>query len=231
MTVARELLRRAQPGAGGVLELDGRPLRCEDLKAEMARSFAANQTTAEDFIVSHGAQTAVGHEMGAGELRAGEPIVIDIWPRDNASSCYADMTRTFVVDAVPDEVARWHELCREAYARALAEVKAGVSGEDPFAAACAVFEANGEATQRTKADGETLDHGFLHSLGHGVGLAVHEEPYLSIGARRALVSGDVISIEPGLYRAGYGGVRVEDLVLVGEAGGDPLTDFPHALTP
>jgi Xaa-Pro aminopeptidase len=157
--------------------------------------------------------------------------VIDLWPRDNLSSCFADMTRTFVVGVVPDQIGRWHELCREAYRRALAEVTPGVAGETVYASACSVFEANGEATQRTKADGETLDHGFFHSLGHGVGLAVHEEPFLSIGARRPLVSGDVISIEPGLYRAGYGGVRIEDIVLVGHDGGKPIPSFTHALTP
>ncbi len=231
MRAARDLLRRSAPNPAGVLELDGRPLRCEDVKAEVARVFAANAANADEFIVSHGAQTAVGHEAGAGELRAGEPIVLDLWPRDNASSCYADMTRTFVVGAVPDEIGRWHGLCREAYRRALAEVRAGVPGAAVFASACEVFEANGETTQRTKADGETLDHGFLHSLGHGVGLAVHEEPFLAIGGRRPLVSGDVISIEPGLYRAGYGGVRIEDLILVGENDGEPLTDFPDSLAP
>jgi Xaa-Pro aminopeptidase len=231
LAAARELLRRAAPTPAGPLAVDGRPVRCEDLKAEIARAFAAHAATAEDFIVSHGAQTAVGHEPGSGELRAGEPIVIDLWPRDNASSCFADMTRTFVVGDVPDQIARWHGLCREAHRRSLAEVRDGVDGETVNAAACGVFEASGEATQRTKADGETLDHGFFHALGHGVGLAVHEEPLLAVGVRRPLVDGDVISIEPGLYRAGYGGVRIEDLVLVGTDGGELLTDFPDALTP
>jgi Xaa-Pro aminopeptidase len=231
MAAARDLLRRAAPTAAGTLEVDRAPVRCEDLRAAIGRAFAANAATAEDFIVSHGAQTAVGHELGAGEIRAGEPVVIDVWPRDNASSCFADMTRTFVVGDVPDQIARWHELCREAHARALAEVKDGAACETVYAAACAVFEASGEATQRTKADGETLDHGFFHALGHGVGLAVHEEPLLMLGARRPLRDGDVVAIEPGVYRPGYGGVRIEDLVLVGAAGGERLTEFPDALTP
>ena len=94
-----------------------------------------------------------------------------------------------------------------------------------------MFESAGFATQRTKPDGEMLDHGFFHSLGHGVGLAVHEEPLLGMQGQQPLVSGDVITIEPGLYRPGFGGVRLEDLVLVTAEGAENLTDFPYDLTP
>jgi Xaa-Pro aminopeptidase len=106
-----------------------------------------------------------------------------------------------------------------------------VKGEDLFAAACDVFEGASELTQRTKPEGEPLRDGFFHSLGHGVGLQVHEEPSLGRTGAEELVAGDVVAIEPGCYRHGYGGVRLEDLALVTEDGYERLTNFPYALEP
>jgi Xaa-Pro aminopeptidase len=157
--------------------------------------------------------------------------VIDIWPRDNESGCFADMTRTFVVGDIPDEVAEWQRLCKQAIDRALADARPGVTGKELYDGTCDVLEPAGYPTQRTKADGETLDEGFHHALGHGVGLAVHEEPYLGMVGHQPLVAGDVITIEPGLYRQGYGGLRLEDLVLVTDEGVENLTKFPYELTP
>ena len=88
----------------------------------------------------------------------------------------------------------------------------------------------GLQTQRTKEEGKPLEEGFFHSLGHGVGLEVHEQPWLG-RAPGELVAGDVVAIEPGLYRSGWGGCRLEDLVLVTEDGGELLTDFPYDLAP
>ena len=106
-----------------------------------------------------------------------------------------------------------------------------MTGQELFAAACEVFERAGEPTQRTKAEGESLRDGFFHSLGHGVGLAVHEEPSLGRTGGDPLVSGDVVAIEPGCYRSSYGGVRLEDMALVTDDGYERLTDFPYALEP
>jgi Xaa-Pro aminopeptidase len=231
MLAARDLLRRAEPDASGVLQLEGRPLRSEDLKAAISAALLAHGASSDELIASHGAQSAIGHHGGEGEIRAGETIVIDIFPRDDASACFADMTRTFVVGEVPAEVAEWHRLCKAALDGALAATAPGVSGRSLFDASCEVFEAAGFATQRTKPDGESLDHGFYHSLGHGVGLAVHEEPLLGLIGHEPLVAGDVITLEPGLYRPGFGGVRLEDLVLVTGTGAENLTRFPYELSP
>jgi len=231
MTVARDLLRSASPNGAGVLELDGAPLTCERIKAAISAAFLEHGCSAEAFVVAHGAQAAIAHHTGEGEIRSGEPVVVDLWPRDNLSSCCADMTRTFVVGEAPAELAGWQALCREALDRALAGLRPGVTGKELFDTVCDLFEAAGYPTQRTKADGETLTQGFHHALGHGVGLEVHELPLLNLLGHEPLVAGDVIAIEPGLYRPGFGGLRLEDLALVTDGGSENLTRFPYDLAP
>jgi Xaa-Pro aminopeptidase len=232
MDTVRELLRRAEPnGDGSTLALDGEPLTVERVKAAMSVTFAAHGTTADDFIVAPGPQGAVGHDMGSGPIRSGVPIVVDIWPRDNESFMYCDMTRTFVVGEVPEDVLTWHRLCKQALDRAIAEISDGADGRKVFDGTCEIFEAAGEPTQRTKEPGATLADGFFHGLGHGVGLEVHEEPGLGIAADHPLQMGDVVTVEPGCYRQGYGGVRLEDLVLVTENGAENLTQYPYDLEP
>jgi Xaa-Pro aminopeptidase len=230
MGAARDLLRRAEPGDGGLV-VDGEPLTAELVKGAIGQAFIANGSTADDFIVAPGAQGAVGHDMGSGRIQAGRPIVIDLWPRDMESSCFADMTRTFVVGEVAPDVAEWHRLCEEALHQAISEIKPGADGRAIFDGTCDLFEAAGEPTQRTKQPGVPLADGFFHGLGHGVGLEVHEEPGLGLTSKDKLQPGDVVTVEPGLYRQGYGGVRLEDLVLVTEDGAENLTRFPYDLAP
>jgi Xaa-Pro aminopeptidase len=230
MDKCRELLRSAEI-RDDELFLDGEPLTVERVKAAMNAVFAEHDTTADEYIVAPGAQGAVGHDMGSGPIRAGEPVIVDIWPRDNASAVYTDMTRTFVVGEVPDDVRKWHALCKESLERSLAGVSAGASTRAIFDESCQVFEAAGEPTTRTKTPGKPLMDGFFHGLGHGVGLEVHEEPGLGITAKKPLVVGDVITLEPGCYRSGYGGVRLEDTVLVTDGGADTITHYPYDLAP
>jgi Xaa-Pro aminopeptidase len=232
MAAAAEMLRSAV-SQNGTLILDGEPLSSERVRARIREVGAGHDAPApEDIIVAAGAAGASGHEQGTGPLPAGIPIIIDIWPRDERTGCWADMTRTFVAGGDPaDDVARWHELSRIALSQVVEEVRPGVTGRELFAIACDVFEEAGELTQRTKAKGETLLDGFFHSLGHGVGLEVHEEPALGRTGSDGLVAGDVVAVEPGCYRSGYGGVRLEDLVLVTEDGCERLTEFPYELRP
>jgi Xaa-Pro aminopeptidase len=230
MDAARELLRSATPNGKG-LEVDGEPLTVERVKAAMSQAFAAHGTTADDFIVAPGPQGAVGHDMGSGAISAGVPIVIDIWPRDNESFMFCDMTRTFVVGDVPQDVQRWHELTKQALDRAISEIKDGADGRSIFDGTCEIYEGAGEPTQRTKEAGKPLANGFFHGLGHGVGLEVHEQPGMGFASKDPLKAGDVVTVEPGCYRQGYGGVRLEDLVLVTKDGAENLTQYPYDLAP
>ena len=221
MEAARTLLRRARD--------DGRSITVEQVKAAIDEQFVAHGCAADEFIVSHGWQSAIGHHMGEGEIRRNEPVVIDLFPRDRESGCYADMTRTFVIGDPSDELREWHRLVKEALDRALAETRPGVADRARFDSAYEIFEAAGYPTQRTKEEGRPLDDGFFHSLGHGVGLDVHEAPGLGLTSRDELIAGDVITLEPGLYRSGVGGCRLEDLVIVTADGNENLTQFPYDL--
>jgi Xaa-Pro aminopeptidase len=229
LDASRELLRRAQPNGAG-LEVDGKPLTCERLKRVIEEVFAEHDVEGRDMIVSHGAQTAVGHNEGSGQIAPNEPIVFDLFPRDKATGCYADMTRTYVVGEPPDEVKDWHRLVKEALDASTAEVKPGVNGRRLYEKVCDIFQGAGYKTQLNKKPGEVLEDGFFHGLGHGVGLEVHESPSMGrIGDD--LVAGDVVTVEPGLYRSGYGGLRLEDLVLVTDDGYEVITNYPYDLEP
>ncbi len=139
-----------------------------------------------------------GHDPGSGPLPAGLPIEIDLWPRDEVSGCWADMTRTFVGGGeVTEAVAELRDITREALEAARGAARPGVTGRVLYDAACDVVERAGHPTQRTREPGQVLDHGFYFGLGHGVGLEVHEPPGLGLSGHDELVPGDVVAIEPG----------------------------------
>ena len=230
MDAARELMRSAS-ASNGTLVLDGEPLTCERIKMRVEQVFSEHGVAAEESIVSHGAQTAIGHDMGSGPIAPGEPVVLDLFPRDRETGCYADMTRTFAVGTPPDELVEYHRVVKEALDRSLAAIKAGIDGREVHRIASDHFQEHGYPTLLSKKPGEVLMEGFLHSLGHGVGLEVHEQPVLGRLAGQELVAGDVVTVEPGLYRQGFGGCRLEDLVLVTEDGAENLTEYPYDLEP
>ncbi len=227
VATARDLLARAERSNGG-LSVDGKQLTCELLKEHIQATFLEHGALAEEMIVSHGPQTAIGHDMGSGAIAADDVVLLDLFPVDLESACYADITRTFVVGDFSDEIREWHVLCREAMELAIAEVRPGADGGAIHRLVSELFAERGFPTQLTKAEGEVLRDGFYHGLGHGVGLEVHEPPGLGMLGHE-LIAGDVITIEPGLYRHGFGGVRVEDLLLVTDDGYERLTDCPYDL--
>jgi Xaa-Pro aminopeptidase len=233
MTAACELLARAVPAADGHLELDGKPLRAEDVRAALRAACAEHGAPCPPDVIVASVWQGTGHEPGSGPLPAGLPIHIDLWPRHEESACWADMARTFVVGDPATEhadlIAEQARLVRSALEQAQAAVRPGVTGRQLFDAACDSFEAAGWATQRTAESDE--EDGFQYSLGHGVGLEVHEGPSLGLAGHKPLIAGDVLAIEPGLWDRRVGGVTFEDLVLVTEDGCELLTRFPYDLTP
>jgi Xaa-Pro aminopeptidase len=228
-TAVADILRASDVEGDRVL-FEGAALTSERLKTAVAEAFARHDAGADEFIVAHGPQTCIGHHMGSGEIKAGEPITVDLWPRDRRSACCTDMTRTFVVGAVNDELRRYHDLCKVALERGIAAICPGAATADVHRASAEVFEEAGYPTLLSKPPGKVLLDGFFHTLGHGVGLEVHEEPHLAPGEGQ-LVTGDVVAVEPGCYRQGFGGVRLEDLLLVTDDGAHVFTHYPYELEP
>jgi Xaa-Pro aminopeptidase len=234
MAAAAELLARAEPGADGRLHADGADLHAEHVRAALRAACAAHGAPCPPDVIVASVWNGTGHEPGSGPLPAGLPIQVDLWPRHEETGCWADMTRTFVVgDPAPehaDVIAAQEELVAGALEEARSAVRPGVTGRALYDATCERFEAAGHRTQRT-GPGEDAAEGFQFSLGHGVGLEVHEEPGLGLAGREPLVAGDVLAIEPGLWDRRVGGVRFEDLLLVTETGSETLTSYPYDLSP
>jgi Xaa-Pro aminopeptidase len=231
MAAARDVLSRAEPGADGRLELDGEPLLAEHVREALRAACAEHGAPCPPDVIVSSVWQGTGHEPGSGPLPAGLPIHVDLWPRHEESACWADMARTFLVgEPVADQIAEQERLALEALTQAKAAVRPGITGRELFDATCDLFEAAGHSTQRTAGDDDGPD-GFQYSLGHGVGLEVHEAPSLGVAGGEPLVPGDVVAIEPGLWVSGVGGVTFEDLVLVTETGCEVLTDFPYDLSP
>jgi len=229
-------IRRAQRAADQAMAVAARMIREGGTTSEAVREAMRDVCDAhdcdlpDDVIVSHGPQSAIGHEAGHGPIGEGEVVIVDIWPRDRVSRCWADMTRSFIAGGMepPEELLEFWRLTREALDRSFAAVRAGADCREIYAISCEPYENAGQPTQRSKAAGAKLDQGYYHSLGHGVGLEVHERPNLG-RTPDTLIAGDVITLEPGCYSKALGGVRLEDLVLVLDDGAELLTDFPYDL--
>jgi Xaa-Pro aminopeptidase len=230
MAAGEELIRGASHHDGR-LQHDGQQLTSERVRGAIRAACAQAGAPAPPTIMVVSALTAGGgHDPGSGPLPANLPITIDLWPRDEESGCWADMTRTFVNGDVTDEVAAIRDVVREAIEAVRGKARPGITGRALYEVAAEVVERAGHPTQRTRAPGETLTHGFYFGLGHGVGLEAHEPPWLGIGGDEELVAGDVIAVEPGIEGLeGIGGVRFEDLLLITEAGCETLTTYPYDL--
>jgi Xaa-Pro aminopeptidase len=171
-------------------------------------------------IVSQGRDAGVPHSRGERDaaLVASSPLVIDIFPADRASGYFIDITRTFCLGAIPEPLARAHAEVLEAFELAVAELQPGRPASDYQALVCDYFESKGHATTRSHPGTAS---GYVHGLGHGVGLDVHERPSFALTpANRDMVEvGDVLTIEPGLYYPERGiGVRIEDTFWIAEDG-------------
>ncbi len=223
---AVEILKGSEVSGDGTLVYGGETLTSELLRFEIEVELLRRGCAADGTITAGGPQAADPHERGSGPLRAGEFIILDIFPVDKATRYYADMTRTFVKGEPGEELQRMYDAVLQSQEAALAMIRPGVNGREIHKKVSDVLhEAGYETLVHDQKPGEPLQRGFIHGTGHGVGLEIHESPRVSI-ADEELVPGDVITVEPGLYYPEIGGLRIEDLVVVTEDSCRNLTEFP-----
>jgi Xaa-Pro aminopeptidase len=224
MRAAEDLLAGADV-VNGTLHTERGPLTSERVKEEIEVTLLRHGCALDETIVACGVDAADPHDRGSGPIEADEPVIVDIFPRDKETGYHADMTRTFVRGDPDPTVREWFDVTDEARRAALGVLEPGVTGAAVHDAVCDVYEDAGLPTLRSDPRTET---GFIHSTGHGVGLEVHERPRLSPDGEE-LRPGHVVTVEPGLYDAEVGGVRIEDIVVVTEDGYENLTDYPIEL--
>jgi len=224
----REVLRAAEV-RDGMLYADGEPLTSARLIGVIDAELLLRGCGADGTIAAGGSGAADPHVSDSGHLPAGMGVIIDIFPFGKASRYFGDITRTFVVGEPGETWLRMYDAVKEAHQTALSMVRPGVKGRDIHRAVCqTLYDAGFAASMKGfERDGVPA---MIHGTGHGVGLEVHEAPRVS-DAESALRVGDVITIEPGLYSAEEGGVRLEDTVIVTEDGYRNLTDYPMEWRP
>lgn len=209
----------------------GRPVTLGDLRALVHGEFAARGLEGGESIFAQGRDAGVPHNRGndAEPLRAGTPVIVDIFPGEAGGGYHSDFTRTFCMGRAPDELKRVYADCEDAYRLAMESLRIGEPCRAYQDRVCDLFESRGHVTLRKN---QTATEGYVHSLGHGVGLAVHEAPRLGgpPSNTQTLEPGMVITVEPGLYYPSRGmGVRIEDLVVMTGSGYENLTAAPWDL--
>jgi Xaa-Pro aminopeptidase len=225
MKVAMRMISRASADNRGILMHEGKRLRSETVRHRIEEVLLEHDCVSEGTIVAGGEQGAEPHERGSGALRTGQPVVVDIFPRHKGTGYWGDITRTVFHGRPHPYVLQMYRAVAAAQQAARAKVKAGVTVKRIHETAQATLLAHGFATTVKNGWGQ----GFIHSTGHGIGLDVHEAPSLSLQKNR-LLTGDVITIEPGLYYRQWGGVRIEDTFVVTRTGTELLVPCPAGVS-
>ncbi|MDD2404578.1 MAG: Xaa-Pro peptidase family protein [Victivallaceae bacterium] len=226
MRRAEGILHTSKPDAEGILHWNNAVLTSEIVRTEINIELLRNGSVAASTIVAGGRQSAEPHNEGSGPLRSNTPVVIDIFPRMTETGYFGDMTRTFVKGKAPETVCKAYAAVRSAREHSKKMIRTGSVPAEIHNAADAVLKTAGFASGR-RDDGRSF--GFFHGLGHGLGLEVHEAPRLNQRNLMPLRGGEVVTVEPGLYYPEWGGVRLEDVVAVGEAGCECLTHYHDQL--
>ncbi|MCC7300163.1 MAG: M24 family metallopeptidase [Verrucomicrobia bacterium] len=225
MNAAIKQIASAQIGKDGLLRCGKTVLTSEMVRATICHTLLDHDCVAAETIVACGPHSADPHERGTGPLRAGQPIVLDIFPRSGITGYWGDLTRTVCRGPAPAELKKMYNAVKAAQAAALKEVKAGAWADDVHAAAAGELDRRGFKTGAVSG----VPQGFIHGTGHGVGLEIHEAPRVSSANRQKLRAGMIITIEPGLYYPQLGGIRIEDTIAVTKDGYEILAPCPKKL--
>ena len=217
-----EVLRRSTIARGNKLKWSGKPLTSEILRAEIDSAILRTGGIPTSTIVAGRDQACDPHERGFGPLYANSLIILDIFPRDAKSGYWGDLTRTVVRGRASDAQRKLWQTVKTGQEFALKQIKAGVDGLKIHKAIQKMFTDRGFPTEVR--NGKNV--GFFHGTGHGLGLEIHEHPRVQ---KVVLKDRQVVTVEPGLYYPGLGGVRIEDVVVVTKTANKILSRFPKQL--
>ncbi len=222
---ALDILGEASIGKNNILIWQRKKLTAEILKSEINIAIARQGGLAKGTIAAVGVQSACPHNTGSGPVYANVPIVFDIFPRCEATGYFGDLTRTVVKGKASREVKKAFQVVWDAQRKVLDTLRPGVTGVEIQRMVEEFFAKRGYQTDLTAA----VPYGFIHSVGHGVGLEIHEMLTLSSRGLTPLEAGNVVTDEPGLYYPSWGGVRIEDTIAVTSDGCDNLSSVPVQL--
>jgi Xaa-Pro aminopeptidase len=226
---AIDLIANSEVGANKTLLHEGEPLTVGRVKGFFGHKLLENGCLPEeDIIIACGPKGSDPHYVGEAddELKADQPIILDVYPRSIQKRYWTDMTRTVVKGKASTQVKKMFEAVLEAKNASLDAVHAGAVGTEVYDVCCDVLEKNGYQTTR---NGQKVTSGMTHGLGHGVGLQIHESPRINEFSGSPLNEHVIVTIEPGVYDPKVGGIRLEDIIEVAKTGYQSLTQMKTQL--
>jgi Xaa-Pro aminopeptidase len=218
------VLKRTKFGRDGYLYLNGAKLTSETLKTAVNTTIMAQGWLPSHTIVSSGNQCVDPHHEGTGPIRANTSIIFDIFPRSQKNGYFGDLSRTVVRGRASERLKKIYAAVQDGQKLGFEMIRDGINGKEVHQNILDLFAARG--FRSGKINGRM--QGFFHGTGHGLGLDIHEAPRIA-PVDATLRAGHVVTVEPGLYYLGVGGVRLEDVVLVQASGNRNLTDCPQFL--
>jgi Xaa-Pro aminopeptidase len=220
-----EAVRRTEIRNDGYLYLDGTQLTSEILKRIINTTIMSLGFVPSHSIVASGDQCVDPHNEGSGPIRAHSSIIMDIFPRSQRTGFFGDITRTVVRGRASDRLKAAYRCVEQGQEIGFRSIHDGANGYDIHMEILDYFKGQGFDTGLM--DGRM--QGFFHGTGHGLGLDIHEAPGINARHKNPLKAGHVVTVEPGLYYSGMGGVRLEDVVLVTTTGCKNLVNIPKVL--
>ncbi|MDR1145916.1 MAG: Xaa-Pro peptidase family protein [Verrucomicrobiales bacterium] len=217
-----EVLRAADVDRRQCLRWNGKKLTSEILRGEIDAAIMRHGGLPANTIVAGGRQSCDPHETGHGPLRAGQTIVLDIFPRDQRTGYFGDLTRSVVKGVASDAIKKLYATVSAAQTMVLRELRPGADGAQLHERVKQFFTDSGYPTEQRA--GRWV--GFFHGTGHSLGLEIHEAPRFAAGKFK---TGQIMTVEPGLYYPDLGGIRIEDLVVITASGNKNLTKAPKFL--
>lgn len=225
MEAGIDAVRRSEIRKDGFLYLDGTRLTSEILKRIINTTIMSQGYVPSHTIVASGNQCVDPHNQGSGPIRANTSIIMDIFPRSQKTGYFGDIARTVVRGRASERLKHAYRCVEEGQEIGFRSIRDGSNAYDIHQKILQYFESQGFPTGLKNGRMQ----GFFHGTGHGLGLDIHEAPGINTRNKSTLRTGHVVTVEPGLYYEGMGGVRLEDVVVVTKSGCSNLVQIPKSL--